>query len=526
MRVANGKWFIASRDIYRASCNHCIMLSMAVAAKSTWALEQIRGFEESSEKIQFYQGYQFEALRFEELKQSLPEGDFIEIEGKYNSADTNEALSKGIPVVAQAYLEIDYGVATLTGYADLLVREDYELVYVDGKLHATKLNPDSTATKYVPYDIKHSNEVKENYWHQVGGYLEALQGMKLASTRDVGVVTKHSIHNKPAQVVLDELKEAREPLILALISHSPDEAKELKHFSLQCKDPVTCGKIFCEYPKLCIHDRIENDMLTQMYNNARASAETLSLNGINTVEELMNMPTNMLEPEFTPEQIEALITEATVITNEKQGKEPRVVKKQYASMTIPAPSQGDLFFDLEWLVPILSDRQLNYIFGTVDSAGTFKYFEAHDFDQEKQAFQDFVQYCLDRIKTYPDMHIYHWTSPEVRGLTKLAENQGILAEEVKQIQSHMIDLQPIAKDRLWVGVGGYSLKQLERYYQLNRETDTADGADSMVQYFKYQAAIKNNNHEEAARILKDIFDYNKADCVSTLEACKWLRTFD
>jgi uncharacterized protein len=267
-------------------------------------------------------------------------------------------------------------------------------------------------------------------------------------------------------------------------------------------------------------------MFTQLYYNGSGAAPKLQAAGINTVSQLAN-----LDPEQEIEgvsKIASLVTEAKLIINEKNNAEPRVLKKPTATQTIPNPSPGDIFFDLEWFKPLGLEKEINYIFGWVDADGKFGYFEAHDLNQEKLAFENFVAFALKNIEEYPESHIYHWHNPESNGLVKLANYYGILQGEVDQILKHMIDLRPIAIDRLWVGVGGYSLKQLEHYYQddRGRDTDTKDGADSQVQYFKYQAAVEASKKEEAAQILKDIYEYNEADCESTRGAYHWLRTFD
>jgi uncharacterized protein len=526
MRVANGKWFIASRDIYRATCDHCVKLALAVAAGNAWAKGQVSPFIETGDKIQFLQGNQYEDLRFEELRESLEPGLFLELEPRVDKFTVKKALDARIPVIAQAFLDADYGVAMLTGYADLLVREDYELALMNGKLTAHKLPGAPESSNYVPYDVKLSSDAKANHWHQVYGYYEALQQMGIASDRDLGIITKTAIVNKPIAECRDAIEVIRQPFFYFLENNSPQDAETWENLELHCPTPTTCDDIYCEYPKLCVQDRINLDMFTQLYYNGNGAAPKLQAAGIHTVAELAK-----LDPEqdiVGISKIASLITEAKLIINEKNNTEPKFLKKPTATQTIPNPTPGDIFFDLEWFNPLGLEKEINYIFGWVDAQGKFDYFEAHDLKQEKIVFEKFVAFALKNIEKYPESHIYHWHSPESKGLVKLANYYGILQVEVDQILKHMVDLRPIAIDRLWVGVGGYSLKQLEHYYQddRGRDTDTKDGADSQVQYFKYQAAVEASKHEEAARILSDIYEYNEADCESTRGAYHWLRTFD
>jgi predicted RecB family nuclease len=536
MKTHDGKWKINSRDIWHSTCDHCTYLSMAVAAGSPWATKAINGFEEKGDKLQWLQGRQFEDLRFSELKSSLPEGDFVELPNFVSKEDSLAALAAQIPVIAQAYIEVDYGHALLTGYADLLVREDYELVYDSGKLVARKFEGGVNAGKYVPFDIKMSSKGKDQYWNQVAGYFEALQGLGFAADREVGLVLRDEIQTKANNQALSDLQEVRAHLFELLEKTSVDKAATWEDLDLHCSEPKICDEIYCEYPRLCEADRVRLDMFTQLYGNVGAAVKKIHDSGIQTVAELANLDAGQSIEGVKPDRLQTLVEWATVITNEKAGKEPKILVKKKpkdASKPLPLPSQGDLFFDLEWFTEILSDEALNYVFGVVDAQGDFTPFESHDFEAEKAAFADFISFCLTAIQKHPDMHIYHWHTPESLGLKTLVERHGILKQEVATVLSHMVDLKPITAECLVVGAGGYGLKALERYYAkenqnslVNRSTDTADGADSLVNYFKFQEATRAGLNEQAEKLLADILAYNRDDCLSTREVYQWLQGFN
>lgn len=536
MKVRDRKWKINSRDIWHSTCDHCTFLSMAVAAGSPWATQAVDGFEEKGDKLPWLQGRQFETLRFSELKSSLPEGDFVELPNFVSKQDSLAALAAQIPVIAQAYIEVDYGHALLTGYADLLVRDDYEIVYESGKLMARKFEGAVSEGKYVPFDIKMSTKGKDQYWNQVAGYYEALQGLGLAADRDVGLVLRDEIQTKEANQALADLQEVRAYFFELLEKTSVEQAATWTDLALHCSEPKVCDEIYCEYPRLCDEDRVRLDMFTQLYGNVGAAVKKIQDSGIQTVAELAKLDAGQSIDGIKPDRLQTLVGWATVITNEKSGKEPKILVKKKpkdASKPLPLPSQGDLFFDLEWFTELLSDKALNYVFGVVDSQGEFTPFQAHDFDQEKSAFANFITYCLEVIDQHPGMHIYHWHDPESRGLKTMVERHGILAGETEKVLSHMVDLKPISAECLVVGAGGYGLKALERYYSkanedslVTRTTDTADGADSLVNYFKFQEATRAGLKEQADKLLTDILEYNRDDCLSTREAYQWLQTFN
>ncbi|MCZ7176272.1 ribonuclease H-like domain-containing protein, partial [Salmonella enterica] len=80
---------------------------------------------------------------------------------------------------------------------------------------------------------------------------------------------------------------------------------------------------------------------------------------------------------------------------------------------MPKAVEGDLFFDMEGNP--LEEGGLEYLFGLyIDEAGqqTFKPFWAHTREEEKVAFEQFIDWVIGHFKRYPNAHIYHYASYE------------------------------------------------------------------------------------------------------------------
>ncbi len=123
MRIgSNGNWAFASRDLFKAiGCERCVRLSMAVKAEVATVVEKVKPFEEDlSEKLPIIQGNQRERLVFEQIKSSLPSGDFLEVDGP-DSNKTIQAMRKSVPVIAQGFFQSEINGYEWSGYADLLV---------------------------------------------------------------------------------------------------------------------------------------------------------------------------------------------------------------------------------------------------------------------------------------------------------------------------------------------------------------------------------------------------------------------
>jgi len=46
---------------------------------------------------------------------------------------------------------------------------------------------------------------------------------------------------------------------------------------------------------------------------------------------------------------------------------------------------------------------------------------ADDYDEEKKAFQDFIEFSMKKLERDPNMHIYHYHNPEPIRMEKMRE---------------------------------------------------------------------------------------------------------
>ena len=73
-----------------------------------------------------------------------------------------------------------------------------------------------------------------------------------------------------------------------------------------------------------------------------------------------------------------------------------------------------------------------------------------------------------------------------------------------------------------MGTENDSLKSIECLYRGKRETDIATAGESIVAYHRWIESPDGGTWQ-TSKILKEIRDYNRDDCVSTWELAQWLR---
>ncbi|GAB4100794.1 TM0106 family RecB-like putative nuclease [Sinomonas halotolerans] len=205
--------------------------------------------------------------------------------------------------------------------------------------------------------------------------------------------------------------------------------------------------------------------------------------------------------------------------------------------SLPASDPGDIYFDFEgdplWQDPTTRAWGLEYLFGVVErpqgAAGepTFRAFLAHSLAEEKKAFEDFVDYAEARRAAYPGLHVYHYAAYEKTALRKLSVRHGVREAEIDcwLRQGLLVDLYATVRESVRISERSYSIKKLEPLYMGdNLRTGVVQTAASSVDlYEQFTQAREEADEAEAERLLRDILDYNRDDCVSTLRLDEWLR---
>ena len=194
---------------------------------------------------------------------------------------------------------------------------------------------------------------------------------------------------------------------------------------------------------------------------------------------------------------------------------------------LPPDHPADVFFDMEGY-PLVAGG-LEYLFGVCTRHGQPDSWEfidwwAHAREEEKRAFEGFVDWVFKRWQGNPGMHIYHYAAYEVSAVRRLSTQHDTCQDEVDQLLRNgvFVDLYQTVRHGLRIGEDSYSIKSVERLYRPKRATEVATAVDSIVQYARWMESQQPSDWKSSP-ILKGIRDYNEDDCKSTAELLQWLR---
>ena len=159
-------------------------------------------------------------------------------------------------------------------------------------------------------------------------------------------------------------------------------------------------------------------------------------------------------------------------------------------MPKPDASGQDLFFDIEGLDKILNPEEtdndksgLEYLFGIYNHANKeepYKYFWAHNQNEEKKQFIELLNFIEKHLKKYPDAHIYHFNHYEKTALTKLMTKHDSNIGQVNDLlrEGKLVDLHKVVTQGMQVSVREYSLKNLEKFYGFERKGEIQKANES------------------------------------------------
>jgi len=433
-------------------------------------------------------------------RSTLPE---IELD----AALTLRRMQDGADVIYQATL-FD---GNWLGYADFLLR-------VDGADAGSDLGD----YRYEVADTKLARRVKGGALLQMCVYSDLLARVQGRMPERMHVALGGSGHRVESHRLDDYLayyRSVRQRFHAAVAADQP-----LAYPLRVTPEPVShCG--VCRWDAHCSSLRRAADHLSLVAGMRSDVARRLSDAGISTFSALAGLGAPLPMVAKVSDVVLGNLHQQARLQHESRGlPKPRYeflpLEANRGLSALPAPSAGDLFFDMEG-DPFAEEDGLEYLFGVWDRDG-FHTWWAHDHEEEKLAFEGFVDFVMDRWRADPIMHVYHYAAYERGRIGMLATRHATREVEVDRILRGelFVDLFAIVRQALRIGVESYSIKKLEALYDLRRDVPLQDAGLSVVAYEEYIQSVSGGAPDQS--ILDRIHDYNRDDCRSNFELRGWL----
>jgi uncharacterized protein len=283
-----------------------------------------------------------------------------------------------------------------------------------------------------------------------------------------------------------------------------------------------CG--MCPWRELCDERWKADDHLNQVAGITAKQIERMNDAGVRTVAQLAVLPAGTKVPKVGVDTVAKLVAQSALQVARRETGAPRYEllppddERRRGFHRMPTPDAGDVFFDMEG--DPYQEGGLEYLFGVRydDGAGSqFRGFWAHDRAQERTAFEAFIDFVVERMARYPDLHVYHYNHYEPTALKRLMTSHGTREAALDDLLrgEKFVDLYKVVRECMRTSEDGLSIKDLEVFYMPPRQGDIQDAGASTVHYETWR---QTRDPAELDRIQA----YNEDDCRSTQLLRDWL----
>lgn len=500
MQKINGLLTISASDLSNfLSCRHLTELDLLLQAGKIQkpafnnphadALQKL-GLQHEEKYIQFLMS---QGLRVEKV----PDSDRTTA-----AAKTLELMASGVDVIVQATLQMEGHF----GRADILRR-----VEAPSKLGAWS---------YEVIDTKLSQETKATSILQLCLYSDMLSRLQGIEPEFMAIVppgedfVSQVYRYKDFSAYYRFVKESLKSVIKAFNPENCETYPEPREHCDVCRWYETCDK-----------RRRADDHLYFVANLSTAQRKELKPKGITTLEKLATtkekLPSDSLEVARHQAELQLKTRQTRLPIYELLPVEP-----ERGFSRLPSPSPGDIFFDLEG-DPFVGTGGLEYLWGwatKADAALTYHKIWTSTPEEEKKAFEAFMDFLAESRKYHPELKVYHYAPYEPSALKRLMGRYGTREAELDQMlrDGVFVDLYSITRQALRAGVEKYSIKDLEIFFGYERQIKLRDLVPHKRQIEHALELGQPEMMEPAARSAVEL--YNQDDCFATYYLREWIES--
>ena len=510
MRHANGQLSFSATDLSRhLTCSHLTSLRRAVAFGE---LELPPPYDDPRAEVLRQRGIEHEQRLLDRFAtdgrtvESIIPADtpFSHRDPAAAAARTRDAMQRGAGVVYQGRLEDDDG--RWSGYPDFLLRVN---------------RPSSLGGwSYEVLDTKLARSAKGEALLQLLLYSDLLARVQDIEPERMHLALGGGDGENQASFRVVEYAAYYRAVRRRFEAHAAAPPETYP-------EPVDhCDR--CDWKQYCAERRRSDDHLSLVAGTTRGQRSRLVERGVTTMAELgvLSLP---VVPRLDGIGDGALIRirEQARVQDQARRERRRIhqlitpVEPDKGLAALPAPSDGDIFFDLEGDA-FAGDGGLEYLFGVADRDGGYDASWALDQANEKRAFERFIDGVMAHWEQDPGFHIYHYGAYETIAVKRLMSRYATREDEVDRLLRGrvFVDLHRVVRQGLRASVESYSIKKLEPFYGFAREVDLATATRALIQV---EVRLESGDAAGVPDPLRaEIEGYNRDDCLSTLRLAAWL----
>lgn len=421
-------------------------------------------------------------------------------------AATSDAMARGEPIIVQGALQA----GRWNGRTDVLRRVETPSRF--------------GAWSYEVMDTKLARETKSNTVLQISLYSDLLSETQGVQPAAAFVVTPGTNYMPETYRIADYAAYYRH------VRTSLERSVSRAGVGDAYPEPIEHCEI-CRWRRHCDERRRSDDHMSLVAGISKSQIGELKRHDVTSTAALAELP---LPLQWRPDRgaaksFEKIREQARIqVEGRKKGTvlyETLPPTAGFGLSRLPEPSRGDIYFDFEG-DPFVGDGGLEFLFGCVylGEGDTEHYVGdwASNRQEERAAFERFVDFVTERLKVHPDLHIYHFASYEPAAMKRLMGRYATRENEVDNLlrAGIFVDLFSVVRHGIRASVESYSIKKLEPLYSFIRTVPLEDVGRVLA---RTQARLEMADAAGVSELDKAVIKgYNRDDCASTRALQSWL----
>lgn len=443
-------------------------------------------------------GIEFEKNHLQELKNQGKTLKEINTDDPHAEKHTIDAMNAGFDVIYQARLKED---EKWSGWADFLIK-------------VPRLS-DLGDWSYEVWDTKLANETKAGTILQIGLYSERLAQIQGLTPEYMGVIKPEGKERYRYDEHIAYIRLVKRNLEKAITNDDNTYPEPVSHCDI------------CKWWKNCNSVRRSDDHLAFVAGMSKSHISELKMHGVNTLQKLakLNFPVPFDPSKGVKDTYNKLREQARLqFTSRENEYEPLYetleVQEDKGLNKLPKPSDNDIYLDFEGDRLVESDG-LEYIIGYVHK-GNYHALWAHNENEEKKIFEQFIDFAFKLKQKDPSLHIYHYAPYEVTAFKRLMGKYASRENEIDTFlrSNTFVDLYSVVRQSIRASVERYSIKDLEVFFGYERKMNLRELSSHKSQL---ELLLQTGNIDELSKETKDAVQlYNQDDCESLVRLQEWL----
>ncbi|GAB5499054.1 MAG: TM0106 family RecB-like putative nuclease [Pseudohongiellaceae bacterium] len=287
---------------------------------------------------------------------------------------------------------------------------------------------------------------------------------------------------------------------------------------------------YCAWWGECESRRRADDHLSYVAGINSSQIASLREMGINRLTALAQQVELPEPPHGSRESLERVRDQARVqLRGREQGKPYFEFREPFGSehglALLPEPTPDDIFLDFEgnhFIEDGVQEYLTGYVSSTEEGDDSYTALWATTPQEEREAFEGFIDHATAVRVRNPAAHIYHFAPYEPTALKRLMGRYATREVELDALLrgGAFVDLYAVVRRSIIAGVERYSIKDLEPFFGYERAQDL-HGASMSRRLIEH--SIEAGTIDAAFEKHKSIVeDYNREDCESAKRLRDWL----